>query len=132
MSEPGAFSVKYPFPSATVPPLPDRGGPGLFGRSLAGCHLRKYGKMNKQLPNCIPHPHEPIAAAFVARKTLAAQFALEAFFCQGCYHRAGARALLHSQSYYGKTQTMNLCIPLVRMSRGNAFPLARSTVSAPL
>lgn len=73
----------------------------------------------------------PLLQAHVARRTLASPFALEAYFCQGCYHQTGARAPFHSQSNYGKTQTMNLCVPLVRMSEGSAVPFARIKLSGP-
>lgn len=88
--------------------------------------------MSKQLSNCICNPSViPSLWAFVARKTPASHFAWESYFCQDCYHQAGARALFHSQVSYGRTQTMNLCVPRVRMSKGNVFPLDRIKLPAP-
>lgn len=67
---------------------------------------RNMVKLTKS-PGSIPAPCDPIT-----RRAPTSPFALEAYFCQGCYHQAGARALFHSLSNYGKIQTIDLLFRL--------------------
>lgn len=81
-------------------------------RDLKVAIWKKSGEMDE-----VARPHScapviPSLQAFVARRAPASSFALEAYFCQGCYHQAGARALFHSQSNYGKIQTIHLLFHL--------------------